>query len=127
MSKETKVGFCKYCGHAMMVPEDSGTTQAEWDEEASMRCNCDEASRIRWKTCVLQQFKEDIKGIAMPEAVRGYIAKGAELMTEGAVKNVTVKTDADETLKISMRGAAIFLKKTKQNTEELLSEGMYRQ
>lgn len=125
--KEQKVGFCQYCGHAAMVPGECGSTQEDWDEEATRRCNCEDAARIRWKTCVLDQFCEDIKGIDMTDIVRAYLVKGAELMTDGAVKNVTVKTDMDETIKISMRGTAIFMKKTKQNTEELLSEGMYRQ
>lgn len=127
MSEELKTGFCKYCGHSVMVPEGTGKTQAEWDEEATKRCNCDEAARVRWKTCVLEQFREDIKRIDLDKRTRLYLAKGAELIAEGVLKTVTVRTDLDATVKISMRGSAIALKKVTQSTEELLSEGMYRQ
>lgn len=126
MSKELKTGFCKYCGHALMVPEESGKTQEEWDAEATKRCNCDEAARTRWKICVLEQFQEDIKRIDLNQRTRQYLAAGAELITDGILKTVTVKTDLDATVKISMKGTAIALKRTTQNTEELLSEGMYR-
>lgn len=47
MSEELKTGFCKYCGHSVMVPEGTGKTQNEWDDEATKRCNCDEAARNR--------------------------------------------------------------------------------
>lgn len=127
MSDELKTGFCKYCGHAVMVPESSGKTQDEWDKEATKRCNCGESSRIRWKQCVLEQFREDIKRIELQSATRQYLAKGAELIADGILKTVTVKTDLDATVKISMKGSAIALKKVTQNTEEILSEGMYKQ
>lgn len=126
MSEELKTGFCKYCGHALMVPAESGKTQEEWDAEATKRCNCDEAARTRWKICVLEQFQEDIKRIDLNQRTRQYLAAGAELIADGILKTVTVKTDLDATVKISMKGTAIALKKTTQNTEELLSEGMYR-
>lgn len=127
MSEEMKTGFCKYCGRGVMVPESSGKTQEEWDAEASKRCGCDEAARVRWKECVVEQFREDIKRIDIDKRTRLYLAKGAELIADGILKTVTVKTDLEATVKISMKGSAIALKKVVQNTEELLSEGMYRQ
>lgn len=127
MSEEMKTGFCKYCGRGVMVPESSGKTQEQWDNEATKRCNCDEAARMRWKQCVIEQFREDIKGIDLQTRTRNYLAKGAELIADGILKTVTLKTDLDATVKISMKGSAIALKKVTQNTEELLSEGMYKQ
>lgn len=127
MSEEMKTGFCKYCGMAAMVPESSGKTQEEWDAEATKRCGCAESARVRWKECVIEQFREDIKGIDLQTRTRNYLAKGAELIADGILKTVTLKTDLDATVKISMKGSAIALKKVTQNTEELLSEGMYRQ
>lgn len=127
MSEEMKTGFCKYCGRGVMVPESSGKTQEQWDNEATKRCNCDEAARMRWKQCVIEQFREDIKGIDLQARTRNYLAKGAELIADGILKTVTLKTDLDATVKISMKGSAIALKKVTQNTEELLSEGMYKQ
>ena len=127
MSEEMKTGFCKYCGRGLMVPESSGKTQEQWDNEATKRCNCDEAARMRWKQCVIEQFREDIKGIDLQTRTRNYLAKGAELIADGILKTVTLKTDLDATVKISMKGSAIALKKVTQNTEELLSEGMYKQ
>ena len=127
MSEEMKTGFCKYCGRGVMVPESSGKTQEQWDNEATKRCNCDEAARMRWKQCVIEQFREDIKGIDLQTRTRNYLAKGAELIADGILKTVTLKTDLDATVKISMKGSAIVLKKVTQNTEELLSEGMYKQ
>lgn len=127
MSEEMKTGFCKYCGRGVMVPESSGKTQEQWDNEATKRCNCDEAARMRWKQCVIEQFREDIKGIDLQTRTRNYLAKGAELIADGILKTVTVKTDLDASVKISMKGSAIALKKVTQNTEELLSEGMYKQ
>lgn len=127
MSEEMKTGFCKYCGRGLMVPESSGKTQEQWDNEATKRCNCDEAARMRWKQCVIEQFREDIKGIELQTRTRNYLAKGAELIADGILKTVTLKTDLDATVKISMKGSAIALKKVTQNTEELLSEGMYKQ
>lgn len=127
MSEEMKTGFCKYCGRGVMVPESSGKTQEQWDNEATKRCNCDEAARMRWKQCAIEQFREDIKGIDLQTRTRDYLAKGAELIADGILKTVTLKTDLDATVKISMKGSAIALKKVTQNTEELLSEGMYKQ
>lgn len=127
MSEEMKTGFCKYCGRGVMVPESSGKTQEEWDAEATKRCNCDEAARVRWKECVIEQFREDIKRIDIDKRTRLYLAKGAELIADGILKTVTVKTDLDASVRVSMKGSAIALKKVTQNTEELLSEGMYRQ
>ena len=127
MSEEMKTGFCKYCGRGVMVPESSGKTQEEWDAEATKRCNCNESARQRWKQCVIEQFQEDIKGIELQKRTRGYLVKGAELIADGILKTVTLKTDLDATVKISMKGSAIALKKVTQNTEELLSEGMYKQ
>ena len=127
MSEEMKTGFCKYCGRGLMVPESSGKIQEQWDNEATKRCNCDEAARMRWKQCVIEQFREDIKGIDLQTRTRNYLAKGAELIADGILKTVTLKTDLDATVKISMKGSAIALKKVTQNTEELLSEGMYKQ
>lgn len=127
MSEEMKTGFCKYCGRGLMVPESSGKTQEQWDNEDTKRCNCDEAARMRWKQCVIEQFREDIKGIDLQTRTRNYLAKGAELIADGILKTVTLKTDLDATVKISMKGSAIALKKVTQNTEELLSEGMYKQ
>ena len=127
MSEEMKTGVCKYCGRGVMVPESSGKTQEEWDAEASKRCGCDEAARVRWKECVIEQFREDIKGIDIDKRTRLYLAKGAELIADGILKTVTVKTNLDASVRVSMKGSAIALKKVTQNTEELLSEGMYRQ
>lgn len=125
--QELKTGFCKYCGHAVMVPEESGKTQEEWDEEATERCTCGKAAKIRWKQCVIEQFREDIKRIDIDKGTRELLSAGAELIAEGILKSVTVKTDLDATVRISMKGSAIFMRKTRTDTEELLSEGMYRQ
>lgn len=127
MAEELKTGFCKYCGHARMVPAGSGTTQEQWDEAATRDCTCGDATKQRWKECVIDQFREDIKRIDLDTRTRNYLTKGAELIADGILKSVVIKTELDATVKISMKGSAIFMRKVTQNTEELLSEGMYRQ
>ena len=125
--QEMKTGFCKYCGHASMVQADSGDTQDAWDAAATKGCTCGDAQKMRWKMCVIEQFREDIKGIDLDKKTRLYMTKGAELIADGILKSVTVKTELDATVKISMKGSAIFMRKVTQNTEELLSEGNYKQ
>ena len=127
MENELKIGFCHYCKHTVMVPASAGSTQEEWDAEATLRCKCGEASKIRWRQCVLEQFKEDIKNFDIGLKTRELLVAGAELIADGALKSMTVKTDLDAVVQISLKGSAIFMRKTVKNTEELLSEGAYRQ
>ena len=127
MENELKIGFCHYCKHTVMVPASAGSTQEDWDAEATLRCKCGEASKIRWRQCVLEQFKEDIKNFDIGFKTRELLVAGAELIADGALKSMTVKTDLDAVVQISLKGSAIFMRKTVKNTEELLSEGAYRQ
>lgn len=127
MEQELKIGLCNYCHHTVMVPANSGSTQDEWNTEATLRCKCEGASRVRWRQCVLEQFKEDIKNFDIGLKTRDLLVAGAELIADGALKSMTVKTDLDAIVQISLKGSAIFMRKTVKNTEELLSEGAYRQ
>lgn len=125
--KEMKIGFCRYCGTSHMIPEARGATQQEWDDQATQDCNCTEAQNVRWKAAVLEQFAEDMKGLDIPPKVRTYLEKGAELIADGVIGYAQVKTDTEAVVKISKKSSGIFLRKTTTNTEELLSEGMYKQ
>ena len=58
---------------------------------------------------------------------RDLLVVGAELIADGVLKSVTVKTELDATVQITLKGSAIFMRKTTKNTEELLSEGNYKQ
>lgn len=127
MENELKIGFCHYCKHTVMVPASAGSTQEDWDAEATLRCKCGEASKIRWRQCVLEQFKEDIKSFDIGFKTRDLLVAGAELIADGVLKSVTIKTDLDATVQITLKGSAIFMRKTTKNTEELLSEGNYKQ
>ena len=33
-----KIGFCMICGRAVKVPDESGLTQIQWDQEATAKC-----------------------------------------------------------------------------------------
>lgn len=127
MENELKLGSCHYCKRRVMVPASAGSTQADWDEEATRRCKCGEASKIRWRQCVLEQYKEDIKNFDIGFKTRDLLVAGAELIADGVLKSVTIKTDLDATVQITLKGSAIFMRKTTKNTEELLSEGNYKQ
>lgn len=124
---EMKIGFCRYCGASMMVRVDRGKTQAEWDDAATNDCMCKDAQNARWKQAVLEDFAEKMKGVGLSPKVRKYLEDGAELIADNVLDYVQIRTDQEETVRISKKSAGIFLRKTVTNTEELLSDGMYRQ
>ena len=124
---ETKIGFCRYCGASMMVRADRGKTQAEWDDAATNDCMCKDAQNARWKQAVLEDFAEKMKGIDLSPKVRKYLEDGAELIADNVLGYIQIRTDQEETVRIYKKSAGIFLRKTTTNTEELLSDGMYRQ
>lgn len=63
--------------------------------------------------------------LGVEQRTKKLLEYGAELIADGEIAYVQIKTDKDETVKITKRSSGIFLRKTKTNTEELLSEGMY--
>ena len=125
-AKEMKYGFCRYCGGAVMVETD-GKTQDEWNDEATKACNCKAAQDARWKAAVLEDFSENIKGLGIGPKTLQFLEKGAELIADNVLGYVQIKTDNEAVIKIQKKSSGIFLRKTTTNTEELLSEGMYRQ
>lgn len=127
MSEEMKIGICRYCGMSMMVPASKGKTQQEWDDAATADCNCKEAQNVRWKQAVLEDFTENMNGLDLSPKIRKFLEAGAELVADNVLGYVQIRTDQEATVKISKKSAGIFLRKTTTNTEELLSDGMYRQ
>lgn len=126
MSNEQKIGFCKYCGVSVMVPEDAGKCQDEWNEAATQKCNCKAAQDARWKEAVLEDFAENMKRLSVGEKERRFLESGAELIADGVLGYVQIKTETDDTIKIAKKSGGIFLRKTKRSTEELLSDGVYK-
>ena len=126
MSNDVKYGFCKYCGVSVMVPEDSGKCQDEWNEVATQKCNCKAAQDARWKAAVLEDFAENMKRLSVGEKERRFLESGAELIADGVLGYVQIKTETDDTIKITKKSGGIFLRKTKTSTEELLSDGVYK-
>lgn len=123
---DVKIGFCRFCGVSRILPETKGTTQQEWDEEATNDCNCKEAQNVRWKTAVLEQFGDDMGQIDISPKIRTFLSSGAELIADGVLEYVQIRTDRDATVKVTKKSGGIFLRKTTTNTEELLSDGVYR-
>ena len=124
-AKEIKYGFCRYCGGAVMV-ETSGKTEDEWNDEATKACNCKASQDARWKQAVLEDFAENMKGLDIGPKHRKFLEDGAELIADGVLQNVTIKTDVDAVIRITKKSGGIFLRKTTTNTEELLSDGVYK-
>lgn len=124
--KEMKVGFCRYCGGSVMVEMRPKSTQSDWDSEATKACNCKAAQDARWRQSVLEDFAENMKGLSISPKVRQYLRDGAELLADGVLEYVQIRTEMDETIKITKKSGGIFLRKTKTNTEELLSDGVYK-
>ena len=109
-----------------MIEDPGGNTQQEWDEEATEKCNCKEAQDERWKKAVLEEFAENMKRLGVSKEIRGFLESGAALVADGVLGYVQVRTDTEAVVKITKKASGIFLRKTMTNTEELLSEGMYR-
>ena len=119
-------GECKFCGQQFLlteIPINEDGSAPDFNELATMKCDCKEGREYRDKTNDLEEAFENIKVLfaKFPETTSDFLKEAAIAVRSKFVDRVTVKLSDEVTATVKLKGCdhiAIERKKTEKTEME---------
>lgn len=122
--KEELVGYCKFCGQAIMVHADETYTEDDLNEIATDKCKCGQATNYRWKKSVQEVYMQDLEVVfGENEAMKELFARAGKMVIDGKISAISVKQSAEKTLSLKMKGSGLCIQTTEKKKTENVSYG----
>lgn len=118
---EKKIGYCEFCGQGNMVESSEGYDQADLDLEATYKCHCEGARRMREMEAQKEEALRNIEQLVSqkyPE-MADILYECVNAIQEGKVRNVTVSNDEGVKAVLTSNIGKIRLKLSKTDNWEI--------
>lgn len=118
---EKKIGYCGFCGQGNMVEAAEGYEQADLDLEATYKCHCEGARRMREREAQKEEALSNIEQLVSqkyPE-MADILYECVNAIQEGKVRNVTVSNDEGVKAILTSNLGKIRLKLSKTDNWEI--------
>lgn len=98
-----ELGACKYCGQTYQVEITEDMTDEKLDEEATLKCDCDDAKNFHREQKKKQKVIENIHTLVRPEMpeIAEMLINHIDLILIGAVDNISIKMNSGEKVNVS--------------------------
>lgn len=121
-SDEQMIGYCKFCGQSVMLPDD--VTAVDLTELATERCKCGQAATYRWKKRVQESFQQDIELVFKDnEGMKELFALAGEMIVDGEIGQISVKQTPEKVLTLKPKGSGLCIQVTEKRRTENISYG----
>lgn len=121
------IGRCRFCGQQVMLDEKIDYTEKQRVEEATLRCECDDAKAYKEKYTqkkravekVRKVFQEMAAGGRLKEELGEYLEEITKMICDGEIKGIIVDIRQGERLTIKINAKEkVKIKKEKKKQEE---------
>ena len=118
---EKKIGYCGFCGQGNMVEAAEGYEQADLDLEATYKCHCEGATKMREREAQKEEALANIEALVSPKypEMANILYECVNAIQEGSVRNVTVSNDEGVKAVLTSNTGKIKLKLSKTDNWEI--------
>ena len=121
MENEKGTGYCGFCGQGVLVDALEGFTQKDLDLEATYKCSCEGARRMRQREAQKEEALSNIEALVAPKypEIADILYECVNAIQESNVKNVTVSNDEGVKAVLTSNMSKIKLKLSKTDNWEI--------